>query len=93
LDAGGFEVERILFPVLALLSHWFRPRYNAQLQLLEAQLWMLRSRIDASRIVPTPAERSELLRLGALIDHDVAEVMHVVRPDTYRRWNRNLNNK
>jgi putative transposase len=90
LDAGGFEVERIVFPVLALLSHWHRPRYNAQLQLLEAQIRMLRSRIDASRTVPTPAERSELLRLGALIDHDVAEVMHIVRPDTYRRWLRNL---
>ena len=36
--------------------------------------------------VPTPEERAELLRLGALMDHDVAEVMHVVQPKTYRTW-------
>ena len=31
-------------------------------------------------------EKAELLRLGALLGHDVAEVMHVVQPETYRRW-------
>ena len=50
---------------------WFLPRYNAQLQLLEAQIRILRSRVDASRIVPTP-EKAELLRLGGLLGHDVA---------------------
>ena len=40
------------------------------LRFLEAQIRMLRSRIDTSRIVPTPAERAELLRLGAAAEHD-----------------------
>jgi putative transposase len=53
---------------------------------LEAQIRILRSRIDVTRIVPTPQEKAELLRLGAMVDHDVTEMMHVVQPETYRRW-------
>jgi len=76
-------MERLFFPVLSLVMQWFRPRYNAQLQFLEAQIRILRSRVDASRIVPNPAEKAELLRLGAMLDHDVTEAMHVVQPETY----------
>jgi len=79
-------MDRLFFSLLALALQWFRPRYNAQLQVLQAQIRILRSRIDVSRIVPTPQEKAELLRLGALLGHDVAEVMHVVQPETYRRW-------
>lgn len=79
-------MERLYFPLLALVLQWFRPRFNAQLQILEAQIRILRPRIDASRIVPPPKEKAELLRLDTLLGHDVAEVMHVVRPQTYRKW-------
>lgn len=79
-------MERVFYFVLSLALQWFRPRYNAQLQFLEAQIRILRSRVDATRIVPNPVEKAELLRLGALFDHDVSEVMHVVRPKTYRKW-------
>jgi putative transposase len=82
----GHDMDRLFFPLLALVLQWFRPRYNAQLQILEAQIRILRSRIDASRIVPNPKEKAELLRLGASLGHDVAEVMHVVLPETYRKW-------
>ncbi len=43
---------------------------------------MLRNRIDDSKISTTPAERAELIRLGELIDHDISDVMLVVRPAT-----------
>ena len=56
------------------------------MQLLMFQIKMLRDRIDDQRIVPTPEERAELLRLGNEINHDVADVMLVVKPQTYRRW-------
>ena len=79
-------MERLFFSMLALALQWFPPRYNARLQLMTAQIRILRSRIDTSRIVPTPKEKAELLRLGAMLDHDVAEVMHVVQPETYRKW-------
>ncbi len=74
------------FTLFTLIAQWFKPRYNARLQLLEAQVRILRSRIDATRIVPTPAEKAELLRIGAGLGHDVTDVMHVVKPGSYRRW-------
>jgi len=43
---------------------------------MAAQIRTLRSRIDATRIVPTPKEKAELLRLGVLLGHDVAEIKH-----------------
>ena len=46
-------MERLSYPLLALLAHWFTPMYNARLQFLEAQIRMLRSRIDTNRIVPS----------------------------------------
>ncbi|MCF6284854.1 MAG: integrase core domain-containing protein [Candidatus Hydrogenedentes bacterium] len=72
----------------ALAMQWLRPRHNAHLQFMEAQIRILRARIDADRIVPTPEEKAQLLRLGALLDHDIGEIMHIVRPETYRRWRR-----
>ena len=41
---------------------------------------------DLAQTVSTPEERAELLRLGEEINHDVADVMLVVKPQTYRRW-------
>ena len=61
-------MDRLFFSLLTLALQWFRPRYNAYLQLLQAQIQILRSRIDVSRIVPTPQEKAELLRLGALVE-------------------------
>jgi len=70
-------MERLFFPVLSLALQRFRPRYNARLQLMAEQIRILRSRIDSDRIVPNPAEKTELLRLGASFDHDVSGPMHV----------------
>lgn len=78
-------MEAILFSLMTLAAQWLRPRYNVRMQLLEAQIRMLRSRIDTSRIVPTPQERAELIRLGAAMDHDIGEVMHVVLPEVEGR--------
>ena len=79
-------MERLSYPLLALLAHWFTPMYNARLQFLEAQIHMLRLRIDTNRIVPSAEEKDELLRLGSQLDHNVGDLMHVVRPKTYRKW-------
>ena len=79
-------MERLSYPLLALLAHWFKPQYNVRLQFLEAQLRMLRSRLDTNRIVPSAEEKDELLRLGAQINHDIRDLIHVVRPKTYRKW-------
>ena len=84
-------MDRLFFSLLTLALQWFCRRYNGQLQMLQAQIRILRSRVDVSRIVPTPREKAELLRIGALLGHvggwtvgsrlrDVGEVMHVVQP-------------
>lgn len=78
--SGVFQV------IFILLSRTFLPRYNARLQLLNFQIKMLRDRVEESKIVPTEEERTELMRLGALLGHDVSDVMQVVKPATYRRW-------
>ena len=76
----------LLFVLFTFLAHRFLPKYDVRMQLLMFQIKMLRDRIDDQRIVPTPEERAELLRLGNEINHDVADVMLVVKPQTYRRW-------
>lgn len=70
----------------ALLVEKFRPRYDVRLQLMAFQIKMLRDRINDGKIYTRPEERAELLRLGALLDHDIADVMLVVKPRTYRSW-------
>ncbi len=71
---------------MTLAMQWLNPRFNARMQFLEAQIRILRSRVEASRIVPTLKERAELLRLGALMDHEIEGLMHVVVPGTYKKW-------
>ncbi len=79
-------MERLSYSLLALLAHWFTPQYNARLQFLEAQIRMLRSRLDTNRIVPSEQEKDELLRLGTQLNHNVGDLIHVVRLKTYRKW-------
>ena len=76
-------MDRLNFLLVTLAERLFRPRYDARIQFLEAQIRFLRARIDTSRIVPSPNEKHEALRLGALLNHNVADVMHVVQPQTY----------
>lgn len=76
----------LFFILFTFLAHRFLPKYDFRMQLLMFKIKMLRDRIDDQRIVPTPEERAELLRLGNEINHDVADVMPVVKPQTYRRW-------
>ena len=79
-------MNHLLYPLVSLILEWMKPKYDARLRLLEFQIQMLRDRVDASRIVPTPEERAELLRLGERCDHDVDSLISVVRPETYKTW-------
>jgi putative transposase len=54
--------------------------------MLKYQIKMLRDRIDDPRVITTPEERAELMRLGALIGHEISDIMLVAKPDTYRGW-------
>lgn len=79
--------------VFILLSRFYMPRYDVRIQLLKYQIKMLRDRIDDPRIITEKEERAELLRLGALLDHNIADVMLVVKPKTYRGWQRKKSGK
>ncbi len=82
--------SNLLLFVLTLINYFFAPRHNVQLGFMRAQLKILRNRIPAERIVPTPEEKAELIRIGALMDHDIADLLSIVQPKTYHRWLREL---
>ena len=64
----------LFFAGLTLAAHLFLPRHNARLQFLQLQIKMLKARLKSDRVVPTPEEKADLLRLGATMDHDNEEV-------------------
>lgn len=72
--------------LLVFLNQFFMPRHNAQLRLLKAQITILRARIPTQRIILSPAEKTELIRIGEECGHDVDGLMEVAKPATYKRW-------
>jgi putative transposase len=72
--------------LLVFLNQFFMPRHNAQLRLLKAQITILRASIPTQRIILSPAEKAELLRLGEECGHDVDGLLEVAKPATYKRW-------
>ncbi len=72
--------------LLVFLSQFFMPRHNAQLRQLKAQIAILRARIHTDRIILSPAEKAELIRIGAEFGHEINGLMEVAKPATYKRW-------
>lgn len=72
--------------LIVFLTQLFMPRHNAQLMLLKAQIQILRARIPTQRIILSPEEKAELLRIGAECGHDIDALMEVAKPATYKRW-------
>lgn len=85
---GDFGFFRTFF---VLFTYMLKPKYDTKMKLLAFQNTILRDRIADTRIVPTGRERAELIRLGAEIDHDISDVMMVVKPATYKGWLRQRN--
>jgi putative transposase len=69
-----------------MIIQYFAPRHNAQVRFLKAQIEILRRRVPGGHIVPRPEEKAELLRIGAEFGQQVAPVLQIVKPETYRRW-------
>ena len=72
--------------LMVFLSQFFIPRHNPQMRLLKAQITILRARIPTQRIILSPAEKAELLRIGEECGHDVDGLLEVAKPATYKRW-------
>jgi len=80
------KMNSTLSLLLVFLSRFFIPRHNPQLRLLKAQITILRARIPTQRIILSPAEKAELLRIGEECGHDVDGLLEVAKPATYKRW-------
>jgi putative transposase len=80
------NIHSTLSLLLVFLNQFFMPRHNAQLRLLKAQIEILRARIPTDRIILSPAEKAELIRIGAEFDHEIRGLMEVAKPATYKRW-------
>ena len=76
--------------MLIIVSRIFVPRYNTRMTFLQLHISILRKRIGTERIVPSPKEKTELLRIGNTIDHNINDLLVIVKPATYRCW---LNHK
>ena len=72
--------------LIVFLTQLFMPRHNAQLRLLKTQIQILRTRVPTQRIILSPEEKAELLRIGAECGHEIDGLMEVAKPATYKRW-------
>ena len=77
---------RRYWAIVCLLVEYFSVRRDARIRFLKAQLTILRRRLPGNRIILTPEDRAELLRIGSELDHDVKGLLGLATPQTYRRW-------
>jgi putative transposase len=75
------------FYVLAhLLVEASAARRDARIRFLKAQVEILRRKLGGNRVIPSPDDRARLLAIGQELNHDVADVIGIVTPQTYSRW-------
>ena len=64
-------MSRVIYTMLCLLWESVSSRRDAQVRFLQEENRILRSRIQAQRIILSPEERSRLMKIGAELDHRV----------------------
>ena len=79
------------FYVLAhLLVEAGAARRDARIRFLKAQVEILRRKLGGNRVIPSPDDRARLLAIGQELNHNVADVIGIVTPQTYCRWGAEL---
>jgi hypothetical protein len=61
-------------------------RRDARIRFLKAKVEILRRKLGGNRVIPSPDDRARLLAVGQELNHDVADVIGIVNPQTYSRW-------
>ena len=79
-------MSRWVHVVLHLLFEGQAARRDARIRFLLAQIDILRSKLDGNRVIPSPSDRARLLAIGQELDHDVKDIIGIVKPETYLRW-------
>ena len=96
LHDAGFDVVK-LFPAEAVVGRDLLRAIHAPLPDLafcptggltaaSAPAYLALANVAVERLILSPAEKSELLRIGAECGHDVEGLLEVAKPATYRRW-------
>lgn len=72
------------FYVLAhLLVKAGAARWDARIRFLKAQIEILRRMFGGNRVIPSLNGRARRLAIGQELNHDVADVIGIVTPQTY----------
>jgi hypothetical protein len=59
---------------------------DVRLRFLLAQIELLKIRVPGNRVILSPEERLRVLKLGAVMDHHVDELVGIASVKTYKRW-------
>jgi putative transposase len=87
LFVQGLRAMLRWFYVLAhLIVEASASRRDARIRFLKAQVEILRRKLGGNRVIPSPDDRARLLAIGQELNHDVADVIGIVTPQTYSRW-------
>ena len=79
-------LPRWLSSLLLLFQEAWSARRDAHIRFLKLQVEMLRTRLPGNRVIPDPAERRRLLKIGVEIGHAVEHTLDIIHIKTYRRW-------
>ncbi len=77
---------RCFYVALHLLVEAGAARRDARIRFLKAQVEILRRKLGGNRVIPSPDDRARLLAIGQELNHNVADVIGIVKPQTYCRW-------
>ena len=76
---------RVFHPLLFLLARSTADDLQKQVEFLKAENELLRKRLPKKRILPEPAERAKLLKLGKELGPAIRQLITIVSYSTFRR--------
>lgn len=71
---------------LHLLVETGAARRDARVRFLKAQIEILHRKPGGNRVLPSTDDRARPLATGRALDHNVADAIGIVTPQTYCRW-------
>jgi len=77
---------RWFYVLVHLLVEAGAARREARIRFLKAQVEILRRKLGGNRVIPSPDDRARLMAIGQELNHNVADVIGIVTPQTYCRW-------